>query len=61
MLTEKRKHKMKVGGTLGLILGVFIFFVMYAESKSWFTLFIIPVAAIIGLSQAYLSPADDEE
>ena len=60
MVSEGKKHQMKIAGGVGLILGFFLFLVFWAATNNWFSLFIIPVAGLIGLAQAYLTPELDE-
>ncbi len=56
MVSAYKKHQMLVAGTVGLILGIFIFIGLWVVSERWYTAFIIPVTCLIGVAQAYLSP-----
>jgi len=60
MVSEEKKHKMKVAGSVGLILGFFLFLVFWSVTKNWFSLVIIPVAGLIGAAQAYMTPELDD-
>ena len=60
MLSEGKKHKMMVAGSVALILGFFLFLVFWSVTNNWFALVIIPVAGLIGLAQAYLTPELDD-
>ena len=56
MVSAYKKHQMLVAGTVGLILGVFMFIGFWVVTKKPFMAFIIPVTCLIGVAQAYLSP-----
>ncbi len=56
MVSENKKHQMKIAGLMGLILGFFLFLIFWVVSGKIYTLFIIPVAGLIGVAQAYLTP-----
>ena len=56
MVSAYKKHQMLVAGTVGLILGIFIFIGFWFVTNKWFSAFIIPVTCLIGVAQAYLSP-----
>jgi hypothetical protein len=56
MVSDKKKHQMKIAGLMGLVLGVFLFLIFWVVSGKIYTLFIIPVAGLIGVAQAYLTP-----
>ena len=56
MVSDYKKHQMLVAGTVGLVLGVFIFIAFWFVSHKWFSAVIIPLTALIGVAQAYLSP-----
>ena len=60
MLSEEKKHKMKVAGAVGLILGFFLFLVFWSVTNNWFSAVIVPVAGLIGAAQAYLTPEPDD-
>jgi len=60
MLSEGKKHKMKVAGSVALILGFFLFLVFWSVTKNWFSAVIIPVAGLIGVAQAYMTPELDD-
>ena len=60
MVSDHKKHQMKVAGAAGLILGFFMFLVFWMITKNWFSLTIIPVAGLIGAAQAYLTPELDD-
>ena len=60
MVSERKKHQMKVAGGMGLILGFFLFLIFWTMMHNWFSLVIIPVAGLIGLGQAYLTPEPDD-
>ena len=56
MVSDYKKRQLKIAGGMGLVIGFFMFFVFWAVTHRWFYVFIIPLAGIIGLAQAYLSP-----
>ena len=56
MVSAYKKRQMMIAGGMGLVLGFFMFIVFWAVTKNWFSAFIIPVAGLIGLAQAWLSP-----
>lgn len=56
MVSDKKKHQMKIAGLMGLVLGIFLFLIFWVVSGKIYTLFIIPVAGLIGVAQAYLTP-----
>ena len=56
MVSAYKKHQMLVAGTVGLVLGIFIFIAFWMVTQKWLSAFIIPVTCLIGVAQAYLSP-----
>ena len=56
MVSAYKKHQMLVAGTVGLILGIFIFIGFWVATNKVYSAFIIPVTCLIGVAQAYLSP-----
>ena len=56
MVSDYKKHQMLVAGTVGLVLGIFIFIGFWVVTNKLFSAFIIPVTCLIGVAQAYLSP-----
>ena len=60
MLSEGKKHKMKIAGAVGLILGFFLFLVFWSVTNNWFSAAIVPVAGLIGAAQAYMTPELDD-
>ena len=56
MVSDYKKHQMLVAGSVGLVLGIFIFLAFWFVTHRWFSAFIIPVTCLIGVAQAYLAP-----
>ena len=56
MVSDYKKHQLKIACIAGLVIGLFMFLVFWAVTNRWFYVFIIPLAGIIGLAQAWLSP-----
>ena len=56
MVSAYKKHQMLVAGTIGLILGIFIFIGFWVMTEKIFSVFIIPITCLIGVAQAYLAP-----
>ena len=60
MVSEYKKHQMLVAGIMGLILGAFLTLALWFATKNIVTLLFIPVAGLIGVAQAFLSPEPEE-
>ncbi len=62
MLSDYQKRQVIVSGIMGLVLGIFISIAIWAMTNhnpiAWV---FIPVAAIMGIAQALLSPAAKEK
>ena len=62
MLSDYQKRQVIVSGIMGLVLGIFISIAIWAMTNhnpiAWV---FIPVATIMGIAQALLSPAAKEE
>ena len=56
MVSAYKKRQMLVAGTVGLILGIFMAIGIWVMTKNLISVFIIPLACLIGVAQAYLSP-----
>ena len=56
MVSSYKKRQLMIAGGMGLVIGLFMFLVFWAVTNKWFYLFIIPLAGIIGMAQAWLSP-----
>ena len=56
MVSDYKKHQLKIAGIAGLVIGLFMFLVFWAVTNKWYFAFIIPIAGLMGLAQAYLSP-----
>lgn len=59
MVSEYKKHQLKIALIAGLVIGLFMFLVFWAVTKRWYFAFIIPIAGLIGAAQAWLSPEPD--
>lgn len=60
-LSESRKHKMKIGGLLGLSIGIVAGSVFWIAGFGAGSLILVPIGVLIGVGQAYVSPDDTEE
>ena len=62
MVTEYQKRQIMVSGVMGLVLGLFISLAIWAMTNhnpiAWV---FIPVAGIMGVAQALISPAAKEK
>ena len=59
MVSDYKKHQMKIAGVMGLVIGVFMFMVFWAVTNRWYFALIIPIAGLIGVAQAYLAPESE--
>ena len=53
MVSAYKKRQLMIAGGMGLVIGLFMFLVFWAVTNKWFYVFIIPLAGIIGLAQAW--------
>jgi hypothetical protein len=61
MMSEQKKRRVKLGALFGGISGAALFGIVYFV-MNWNSLFyavIIPIAAVLGAAQMYLSPSED--
>ena len=56
MVSAYKKRQLMIAGGMGLVIGFFMFLVFWAVTSKWIYAFIIPLAGIIGMAQAWLSP-----
>ncbi len=56
MVSDYKKHQLKIACIAGLVIGLFMFLVFWAVTKRWYFAFIIPIAGLMGMAQAWLSP-----
>lgn len=59
-MSPDKKRSVLISGTIGLALGFFMFIALWVMTHNWVTVFIIPIAALMGAAQAYMSPGDDD-
>lgn len=55
MVSQNKKRQMMTAGSIGLVLGVFLFLIFFTFTGRWIYLFFVPLAGTIGLLQAYLA------
>ena len=58
MVSEGKKHQMKVAGIIGLALGFFLSLALWATTSRAIVFGVIPVAVIIAVAQAYIARED---
>ena len=56
MVSAYKKRQMLVAGTIGLILGIFIFIGFWVATDKIIAVIFIPITCLIGVAQAYLAP-----
>ena len=60
MVSAYKKHQMLIAVSVGLFIGIFMAIAFWVATQRWFSFFIIPVAGLIGLAQAYMAPEGDD-
>ncbi len=56
MVSDYKKHQMLVAGAISLLLGIFMAIGFWVVTHRWISVFIIPVAVLVGVAQAYMAP-----
>ena len=56
MVSAYKKHQMIVAGSIGLLLGIFIFIGFWVATDKIIAAIFIPITCLIGVAQAYLAP-----
>ena len=56
MVSAYKKRQLMIAGSVGLVIGIFMSIVFWTVTNKWYSFFIIPVAGLMGLLQAYMAP-----